>query len=93
MNGEHRYEWGTWIDKDLLNCVRDAINDIKLEGGSGVWSDLWSFVGGEQSDAQLRVASGKDWDMVLHFFMNDGNQGTEQLAFTAQHPTGSPLPT
>lgn len=87
-SGSGRFEWGTWIDIEKREKVREMTDDVQLRGGSEIWPKIWELVGGEQKNARVRIASGQDWDMVLHVFYSDGKP-TSELGYTVQHPTGS----
>ena len=39
-SGEGRYSWGTWVDTDKYNAVRDASADVRLTAGKGFWIEL-----------------------------------------------------
>ena len=89
-SGQGRYEWGTWCDTALFAQLKEHINDVKLEGSSGLWETLWPLVGGEQGAASVVVAGGQDWEMKLHVFMSNGARAEdEEPPFTDSFPTGS----
>lgn len=86
-SGSGRYEWGTWINDDLLKQVRQAVDTVGLKGSSELWPALWDVVGGEQSSGRMLVGKGKDWACYLHVFMTTKEQGNVEK-FRGSHPTG-----
>jgi hypothetical protein len=55
-----RYVWGTWIVAEALEALMDRINEVRV-------ANQYVYDTFPQNTAtRLRVASGQDWDCILH---------------------------
>lgn len=90
-----RYEWGTWVVEESLAYLMEQVNTIALQ--SGVFEKLLQFQREDRDDGtdddaektstiqqnrRYRVASGQDWDVLLHVL-------PEQSRWSGRWPTGS----
>ena len=68
-SGSGRPEWGTWCDSELFAEVKSCLNRVALHTAEGdAWGGLWEAVGGEAPSGTLRLAAGKQWDLLLHIW-------------------------
>jgi len=90
-----RYEWGTWCVEESLTYLMEQVNTIGLQ--SGVFDRLLQHDADDEDDGddaeatstttkqnnrRYRVASGEDWDVLLHVL-------PEQSRWSGRWPTGS----
>lgn len=60
-----RYVWGTWIVAEALEVLMDRINEVRV-------ANQYVYDTFPQNTAtRLRVASGQDWDCILHVLPED----------------------
>ena len=75
-SGTGRPEWGTWCDAELFAEARSCLNRVALHTAEGdAWSGLWKAVGGEAPSGTLRLAAGKQWDLLLHIWSPAQSEG------------------
>ena len=88
-SGTGRPEWGTWCDTDLFNDVRDLCNRVSFSSSAdGVWPALWAAAGGEAASASLRLASGKQHDVLLHLFASPAGVPADDRNCQAKYADG-----
>jgi vesicle-fusing ATPase len=73
-----RYEWGTWVDENAMETLLNQVNQVRI-ANARVWDILHED---GNTNSRLRVASGQDWDVVLHVLPPD-------TSWKGQWPTGS----
>ena len=100
-SGTGRPEWGTWCDTELFAEARSCLNRVALHTAeSDAWGGLWEAVGGEAPSGTLRLAAGKQWDLLLHIWSPaqaeggiGGGEGEDDAlhgrALTAKHTDGT----
>ena len=75
-SGTGRPEWGTWCDTDLFAETKACLNRVALHTAEGdAWGGLWEAVGGEAPSGTLRLAAGKQWDLLLHIWSPAQSEG------------------
>ena len=60
ISDPYRYLWGTWIVAEALEILMDRINEVRV--ANQYVSDKFP----QDKATRLRVASGQDWDCILH---------------------------
>lgn len=88
-SGTGRPEWGTWCDTDLFDGVRDLCNRVAFSSKEdGVWPGLWAVVGGEAAAGTIRLASGKQHDVLLHLFASPAGVPADDRNRQAKYADG-----
>jgi len=88
-SGTGRPEWGTWCDTDLFENVRSELNRCTLvTNEDAAWPALWEVAGGEAASATIRIAGGKQWDMLLRLFASPAGVALEERACEVKHADG-----
>ena len=88
-SGTGRPEWGTWCDTDLFDGVRDLCNRVAFSSKEdGVWPGLWAVIGGEAAAGTIRLASGKQHDVLLHLFASPAGVPADDRNRQAKYADG-----
>eukprot|EP00980_Cylindrotheca_fusiformis_P027987 scaffold22575_cov141-Cylindrotheca_fusiformis.AAC.18 len=59
-----RYEWGVWVDDDIIQELMARVNDIRL--APGVYETWENGDDSPSPSRRLRIAGGDHWDCILH---------------------------
>ena len=88
-SGTGRPEWGTWCDTELFDEVRDLCNRVAFSSKEdGVWPGLWAIAGGEAAAGTIRLASGKQHDVLLHLFASPAGVPADDRNRQAKYADG-----
>lgn len=63
-----RFEWGTWVDEDAIKILMERVDEVMLTGGA--YEKLLEM-GECKPPLKFKVASGQDWDCLLHVLPQD----------------------
>ena len=64
-----RFEWGTWVDEESIKTLMERVDEVLLMDGA--YDKLLAIDDSAKPPLRFKVASGKDWDCLLHVLPTD----------------------